>query len=246
MTTPTIDYNQIANTYASTRTAMPWVVELLAAQIRPLSAGAVVLEIGCGTGNHIRALAEQMPQFQYEGFDQSYEMLREAQQQPSKVVFRQGDAQEYWPYMDDGVHIAFGVDMIHYIHKHTSFFQEAYRVLKPGGTLYLVTDSEADLQNRSLTRYFPEVLEHELARYPMAETLHNAAMAANLTPIETLSCSGDLPITDAYIANLASKCSSALRLIAPTAHAEGLERVRQAQARGERWQSLYTIYVYGR
>ena len=98
--TQTIDYNQIAGSYAQTRAAAPWIVEAMNRHIAPLSSGAVIIELGCGTGNHIRALAERFPQHQYEGFDQSGAMLQEAQRIPSKVFFRQGDAQLFWPYSD--------------------------------------------------------------------------------------------------------------------------------------------------
>lgn len=240
----TINYNQIAGEYAQTRTAAPWIVETLAGQIVSLSAGAVVIELGCGTGNHIRALATQLPQFQYEGFDQSLGMLREAQLQPSKVIFRQGDAQLFWPYSDHYADIVFNVDVIHYIQDLPAFFREAARVLKPGGRLLIATDSEEDLRNRSLTTFFPEILEHELARYPSAAALDDAAALAGLIVGTPIHVKGTRPISDDYIANLAAKCSSALRLISEEALAAGVNRVQQAQRDGALWQSLYTIYSY--
>ena len=244
--TQSINYDQIAGDYAQNRAAAPWIVEALAAELALLPAGAVVIELGCGTGNHIRALATRLPQHQYEGFDQSYAMLREAQLQPSKVVFRQGDAQLYWPYADHYADIVFSVDVIHYIRDLPTFFREAARVLKPGGKLLIATDSEEDLRNRSLTLFFPEILEHELARYPAAAGLHDAARAAGLILDTAVQVKGTQPITDDYIANLAAKCSSALRLIAAEALATGIERVRQAQREGALWQSHYTLYRYTR
>jgi hypothetical protein len=116
--------------------------------------------------------------------------------------------------------------------------------LKPGSRLLLVTDSEDDLHNRSLTRFFPESLAHELARYPKAEDLHSAALGAGLAYGDARAIQGTRAIDNEYIARLALKCSSALRLISDEAHQRGLERVRRAQAAGQLWHSLYTIYCY--
>ena len=241
-----INYNQIAPEYAQTRTAAPWLVDFFAQELALLPAGSVIIELGCGTGNHIRALAARLPQHQYEGFDQSPAMLREAQAQPSKVIFREGDAQLYWPYSAHYADIIFNVDVIHYIQDFRAFFSEANRVLKAGGNLLIATDSEEDLRKRSLTTFFPAILPHELARYPTVTTLHNAATAAGLLVGAPQMVHGTRPITDDTIANLAAKCSSALRLISAEALAAGIERVQRAQQAGEQWHSLYTIYRYTR
>lgn len=242
--TQKIDYNQIAGTYAQTRAAAPWIVETLARHIRTRPTGALILEVGCGTGNHSRALAEELPHYQFAGFDQSTAMLQEAQAIPSSVTFQQGDAERAWPHADRSVDLIFCVDVIHYIRNLEAFFQEAQRVLKDNGRLLIATDSEADLRNRSLTRFFPEILEHELARYPTPNALEEAATVAGLIQQGADPVAGTHPITDAHVANLAAKCSSALRLISSEAHAAGVARVRQAQAAGVAWHSLYTIYQY--
>ncbi|MEZ4680044.1 MAG: class I SAM-dependent methyltransferase [Caldilineaceae bacterium] len=242
--TESINYDEIAGVYAQTRAAAPVVVEALAQQIADFAADAVVVELGCGTGNHSRALAARFPQYQYEGFDQSSAMLHEAQRIPSKVSFRKGDAERHWPYADSYADLVFNVDVIHYIKDLPAFFQEARRVLKTGGTLVIATDSDADLRNRSLTQFFPEILAEELARYPAATALHAAAAAAGLFYEGAESLNGTRPITDEDIANLAVKCSSALRLITLEAHLSGLERVRAAQREGVPWRSCYTLYQY--
>ncbi|MBX3015953.1 MAG: methyltransferase domain-containing protein [Caldilineaceae bacterium] len=239
-----INYDTIAPTYAQTRQAVPWVVAVLQKYMTALPNGSVVIELGCGTGNHSRALAETMPQHYYAGFDQSIEMLKQARAQSTEVIFSQGDAQRHWPYANGYADLVFNIDVIHYIQNLTIFFREAQRVLKRGGSLLIATDSDEDLQNRSLTTFFPESLAYELARYPKPAALYDAAIGAGLRYHGAETIQGTRTIDDDYLARLTSKCSSALRLISDSAHQRGLERVRQAQARGELWYSLYTVYRY--
>lgn len=239
-----INYDAIATTYAQTRNAVPWVVDVLQKHLAGLPNGSVIIELGCGTGNHSRALAELLPQHHYTGFDQSLEMLKEARSLTTKVIFALGDAQWRWPYVDGYADLVFNVDVIHYIKNLPIFFREAMRVLKPGGSLLIATDSEDDLHNRSLTYFFPESLSHELARYPKVDELYDAAIGAGLTYQGAETIQGTRELNDDYVARLAAKCSSALRLISDEAHQRGLERVRLAQAQGQLWRSLYTIYHY--
>ena len=86
------DYDAYASTYAWTRRAVPWVLQPLIRSVGLLAAGASVLEIGCGTGNYISALAEGRPDLLHFGFDLSEAMLTEARGRASSVVFVQGDA----------------------------------------------------------------------------------------------------------------------------------------------------------
>lgn len=244
--TAQINYNEIAPVYAQTRTAAPHVVKVLTAAVDKLPAGATVVELGCGTGNHLRALAATRPEYHYLGFDQSTEMLKVAMALAPVITFLQGDAQLRWPLADQSAHLVFNVDVIHYIKDLPTFFGEAQRVLQPNGLLLIATDSEADLRSRSLTLFFPEILVHELARYPQAAALYTAAQAVGLHAEPAIQVERLSPISPADIDKLAAKSSSALRLISDEAHQRGLARVRAAQANGESWRSLYTIHHFYR
>ncbi|MEZ4622322.1 MAG: hypothetical protein R2867_43395 [Caldilineaceae bacterium] len=60
--TESINYDGIAGVYAQTSGHATVVVEALAQQIADFAADAVVVELGCGTGNHSRTLAARFPQ----------------------------------------------------------------------------------------------------------------------------------------------------------------------------------------
>ena len=151
-----MNYDTYAEHYAYAREAVPWVVAPLLQAVRQLPTPATVVEIGCGTGNYLLALAEALPEQTYQGFDLSVGMLKVAQARSTRVAFTQGNADEHFPYPDRGCHLAFAVDVIHHVTALDVFFRETARVLTAGGVLLLVTDSDQDLRTRSLTQYFPD------------------------------------------------------------------------------------------
>jgi len=241
-----MDYDRYAQTYASTRWAVPWITAVLARRVECLPSEATIVEIGCGTGNYIIALSGTFGQCRWKGFDLSSEMLAIARSRSKCVEFVTGDADARFPYTADEADLAYLVDVIHHLRNFESFFSECARILKPSGVLAIVTDSEANIRSRSLTRFFPEILEIELARYPRIEDLNAAAEKAGFVMHAQEPAEGEIAIDDAFIAKLEQKCSSAMRLIPPEAHETGMARVRAAQKAGEMWYSLYTCVTYRR
>jgi SAM-dependent methyltransferase len=240
------DYDNYAPTYAATRFAHSWLVGPLREIAARVPIGGAVLEIGCGTGNYIHGLAEHRPELSYFGFDLSEPMLHEARARGGQVIFSSGDAASNFPYPDEQFSLAFAVDVIHHIDDLDRFFAEAERVLVPAGILLIATDSEETLRRRSLTVFFPEILQVELSRYPTIAQLRTAATAAGLLCTREERVEGCIPLDPDYIAKLEAKCASSLRLITPEQHATGMGRVRAAAARGEQWLSCYDVLRYVR
>jgi SAM-dependent methyltransferase len=239
------DYDEYASTYAWTRQAVPWVVAPLSRVLAKLDPGSTALEIGCGTGNYARALADGRRDVSFVAFDLSRPMLREAAARRPRVAFVAGDAARAFPFKDHAFGLAFAVDVVHHIHDLASFFSEAARVLRPQGHLLLVTDSEETLRQRSLTAFFPETLSIELQRYPSTASLRRHAADAALRLLQAERAEGRIPLSNAFLRSLDARCSSALRLLAPSDHERGMARLRAAQARGEEWHSCYVVLHYG-
>jgi len=213
--------------------------------VRALKPGARILEIGCGTGNYIHALARGgRADLTYVGLDISKPMLREARATRSLALFVGADAARALPCHDGACELAFAVDVVHHIDDLAVFFREGARVLSPTGRLVVVTDSEETLRQRSLTKYFPEILPIELRRYPPLEALHRHAAAAGLRLEQQEPAAGHIPLTDDFVRRLEARCSSAMRLLEPAMHAAGMARVREAQAHGESWLSIYAVLSY--
>lgn len=239
-----MNYDDYAEKYAQTRWAVPWIVHPLLREAHQIPPHSTVVEIGCGTGNYIIAIAQELPSYTYRGFDLSEGMLKEARTRSQTVEFTRGNADVRFPYPDQSCELAFCVDVIHHVTDLNAFFQEVFRMLKSGGRLLIVTDSEDNIRRRSLTKYFPETLEVELTRYAKAEELRANAAQAGLAYLGVESAEGVIDLDEGFIAKLEQRCSSSMRLISEEAHRKGVERVRLAQKQGEKWISCYTMFRY--
>ncbi len=239
-----MDYGSYAPTYARARWAMPWIVAPLLEVVQGAPPRARVVEIGCGTGNYLEALREAAPDRRYVGIDRSGEMVRQAVLRRGGGAYGVADADRALPLRSRACAVAFVVDVLHHLADYETFFAEVARVLEPCGTFVAVTDSEENMRKRSLTRFFPEILEVERARYPSLEQLDAAAARAGLRRSATSLAEGEVELDDAFVAKLEAKCSSAMRLIPGACHRRGIERVRAARERGERWLSSYSVLTY--
>lgn len=108
-------------------------------------AGKDVVEFGCGTGHHtvwLREAASGDPK-SYTGFDVSPEMMAIAKAKmaaafpAAEVSFMRHDIRRTWPLGDASADLAFGNLVLEHVDDLESFFVQAGRVVRPGGTLYL-------------------------------------------------------------------------------------------------------------
>ena len=157
-------YDSVAGDYARFRHSDPNAVERLI-QGSGVSSDSVVLEIGCGTGNYISAVQARVGCTCF-GIDPSREMIKQAKKRENGVTFSVGSA-ENLKFAAAFFDFVFSVDVIHHIGDRIRYFSQAYRVLRPGGLLATLTDSEETIPKRMpLTFYFPDTVEPELKRYP--------------------------------------------------------------------------------
>ncbi len=99
-----------------------------------------VLDIGCGTGRLLDRLATKYPNLQGTGLDFSAEMLRQARRanrHRPRLIFVQGRAAPL-RFADEQFDAVFNtLSFLHYSEPE-QVFAEIHRVLRPGGTFYLV------------------------------------------------------------------------------------------------------------
>ncbi len=214
------DYDRLAASYAKHRWINPRVLELLVREIA--NTAARVLEVGAGTGNHILALVERTG-CEGHGVEPSCEMRTRAEARGGKVAFTEGAA-EHLEYETDSFDLVFSVDVIHHIQDRSLFYAAARRVLKPGGQVCTVTDSEDILRHRQpLAVYFPETVAVEPHRYPPIAALRAEMTTAGFGDVREERVAHSFAIQS--IAAYRDKAFSSLHYIDDAAHARGLARM---------------------
>jgi ubiquinone/menaquinone biosynthesis C-methylase UbiE len=219
-----IDYDEIAPEYAQRRKLHPGVLKELISQVKP-GVKSSILEVGCGTGNYIAALKSVSSAGSCWGIDSSLEMLRHARKCSSAITFQLAAA-ETIGLRDGCFDLVFSVDLIHHISNRREHFLEAFRVLKSGGRICTVTDSEWIIRNRKpLTRYFPESLEIELERYPAISQLRELMVNVGFRDLAEKTVDFHYPLQD--ISPFQNKTFSCLHLISTAAFERGIGRMKQ-------------------
>jgi SAM-dependent methyltransferase len=222
-----LDYNQLAADYARNRRVNPNVLKALIDLLGAVQ-GSMILEVGCGTGNYITAFAEAPDGMAY-GLEPSTGMLEHARSRGSRVRLLAGRA-EAIGLAAAIFDLVFSVDVIHHVEDITAYLGEAYRILKPGGWLCTVTDSEAIIRARKpLSTYFPETIVPEMKRYPRIEDLKTGMTQAGFDDLREQNVSFDYRLTDLQIYR--ERAFSALHLISDDAWQAGLSRMEFDLAR---------------
>jgi SAM-dependent methyltransferase len=223
-----LDYNDLAAGYARHRRPYPGLVEHMVSRAG-IGAGSRVLEVGCGTANHLAGI-RQATGADCVGIDPSEGMLAKAAAHGAGLELRTGHAEDL-DFPPASFDFVFSVDVIHHVGEPARYFRSAFAVLKPGGKLCTATDSEWVIRNRvPLARYFPATVAVELARYHPVQTLTDLAAQAGFVPGGERLFESTYPLTD--ISRFAEKAFSSLHLIPAQEFEAGLAALRADVARG--------------
>ncbi len=218
-----IDYNKIAAEYARHRQIHPGVFREIVEK-GPVDRDSRVLDVGCGTGNYLVAL-ERETGCRGWGIDPSEEMLARARPRSQSIEFKVGRA-EALGFPDACFDLVISTDVIHHVKDRQAYFTEARRVLRPGGRVCTVTDSEwVILHRKPLTYYFPETVEKELQRYPSMAALKDMMRQAGFREVEENLEEFPYELTD--IQGYRDKVFSSLHLIPEEAFRRGIERMEE-------------------
>lgn len=251
MNPPKQDYNQLASAYGRSRMLHPSVLERLIGLGR-LNEESRVLEIGCGTGNYIRAISEKTGAI-CTGIDPSREMLRIAgsnhglpknRRKPGEadVTFFEASAEEV-PLSGNQFDLVFSVDVIHHVQDRVKAAAETFRLLKPAGVAAVVTESENDIRHRTPhVTYFPEIIDVEIDRYPSIEEIEGQLAGAGFEIQPSIAVSMPWQVDD--IRPFREKAFSSLHLIPHDAFAAGIARMEDDLLAGPiEGQRRYTMVI---
>jgi len=122
----------------------------LLARVGTLAPGPIV-ELGCGTGVHTRAIAERWPDRAVSGVDGSPEMLaRAASGVASRVAWREADIRQ-WSAAEPAA-LIFSNATLQWLDDHETLFPRLLRQLVPGGILAVQMPRNFDAPSHVLMR----------------------------------------------------------------------------------------------
>ena len=212
-----------AAAYARHRDAQSGVLGAIVGRCAEISAGAV-LEIGCGTATHLRAVREATG-CECWGIDPSPAMLGRSSGGGASLHLCRARA-EALPLLAGTFDLAYSVDVAHHLRDLDAAYSEMARVLRHGGVLLTATDSEATIRARAiLSGYFPDTVPHELARYPTLARLEAVHARHGLEIVD--SCVVEHPNVVVDARPFRERAYSCLHLISDDALASGVARLER-------------------
>lgn len=99
----------------------------------PLETAARVVDLGCGTGNLTRLLAERWPEAAVTGVDGSAEMLAKAATEAPGLTWQQADIGDWRP--EAPLDLLYSNAALHWLDGHEVLFPRLFEAVAPGGVL---------------------------------------------------------------------------------------------------------------
>jgi ubiquinone/menaquinone biosynthesis C-methylase UbiE len=131
--------------------------------------GQALLDIGCGTGRYSIQLAETYG-LQVTGVDVSEKMLNQAREKHPSGVWLLKPIEEA-RFSDGSFDFILMSYVIHHLRDYPRTLSDCHRYLRPGGVLFIVTDSHEQFRSSYLDRLMPRIMEIDLNRFPDIDTL---------------------------------------------------------------------------
>ncbi len=116
----------------------------------PLENPQVIYDLGCGSGNVARLLADRWPATDVVGVDNSPEMLTEAADSPSRVRWEHGDLANWKP--DAPPSVLYSNAVIQWVPDHQELIPRLWAMLPPGGCLAVQAPLSWDMPSHHIMR----------------------------------------------------------------------------------------------
>jgi SAM-dependent methyltransferase len=222
-----VRFDRIARRYDELRDLGPLWWELVELLVREADLrGRRVLDVGCGTGRLVAALADRYG-CKVWGVDASPEMVEVAQTRaPRGVGLKVGRAEVLE--FKDGWFERVTMTLVLQLVDRPKALSEIVRVLRPDGRLALLTFDYAHFERYYLNRFFPSFEALDKARFPDAEHLERELEAAGFQSVGLVRRTQHQPLErDAILERIRGKHISTFQLIDEDEYRSGLERAER-------------------
>jgi len=108
-----------------------------------------ILEVGVGSGYLLGLMEQWFPRAQIEGLEYDARLIDRISQRVTRSTVHQGSAEEL-PFADGQFDAVISLHLIEHLYRPEAMVREAFRVLKPGGSLILATPNPEGLAARWL------------------------------------------------------------------------------------------------
>ncbi len=194
------------------------------------SEGVTALEVGCGTGHWLRAMAGHVKRLV--GVDPSAGMLAAAKKEYGPVCRARAEA---LPWPDASFDRVFCVNALHHFSSRTEFFAEARRVLRPGGALMTIgKDPHAERDEWWVYDYFEGTRAIDRARFAPVRVLRGELTVAGFSWAESFEADRIEAIrsyAEAQAAGVIDPAyTSQLTVLTDEEFARGIDRLNDADA----------------
>jgi ubiquinone/menaquinone biosynthesis C-methylase UbiE len=236
-------YNQIGSGYSKHRRADPRIVKELC-RLLSVFPPATVADVGAGTGNYSRALADFG--FRLEAVEPSEEMHRQALPHPN-VRWHFGTA-ERLPLADESVDAVICVLAAHHFSSLQSAIAEMGRVCRTGPIVWLTFDPR-EVEAPWLADYFPEIWNDAFSVFPPLAEIRDDMASATRRQVQVSPFPIPFDLEDCFMAAgwrrpemyldpEVRRCMSAFALAEPDIVNDGLQRLGSDLQTG-RWRTTY-------
>jgi ubiquinone/menaquinone biosynthesis C-methylase UbiE len=172
-------FNKVSGTYDRGRVSEDiWFWAGEAEKLAKLNQGSMAVDMGCGTGNYGLGIATRTG-CTVIGFDPSIGMLKQAHEKEPAFPVVQAVG-EHMPYREGVFDLVYAAQVWHHVRDRAQAAKECGRVLKRGGTQVAHTIGHAQLHEKVVFKFFPEIKQGQLDAYPSDEEFKKAYANAGL------------------------------------------------------------------
>ena len=205
-----------------------------------------VLEVGCGTGHWLQRLGDR--NIDAVGIDLSLPMLLHARQKLRNGPLVHARA-EHLPFAAHTFGRVFCINAHHHVADKRTFFEEARRVLRRGGSMMTVAlDPHPGTDRWWVYEYFDGTRQIDKERYPSCEQIREWMSAVGFTDTftkEVQHLPGDVAADEALLSGMISpRYTSQLAVLTSDEFSAGVQRIRAAMANDRQLRLAADLRVY--